>query len=87
MSMHQQQTAFINIVGEIACYEQFLLFQQCSLLDQIIESPIVHIFDIMSLFAAKLEEPKIGISGKGLNCLLKQLQCLLANSRNAISAS
>ena len=24
-----------------------------------------HIFDIISLFAAVLEEPKIGISGKG----------------------
>ena len=28
--------------------------------------PFVHIFDIISLFAAELEEPKIGISGKGL---------------------
>ena len=26
----------------------------------------VHIFDITSLFAAELEEPKIGISGQGL---------------------
>ena len=26
----------------------------------------VHIFDIISLFAAELEEPKIGISGKKL---------------------
>ena len=26
----------------------------------------VNIFDIVSLFAAELEEPKIGISGKGL---------------------
>ena len=26
----------------------------------------VHIFDIISLFAAELEEPKIGISGKRL---------------------
>ena len=29
--------------------------------------PFVHIFDITSLFAAELEEPKIGISGQGLN--------------------
>ena len=29
-------------------------------------SLIVHIFDIISLFAVELEEPKIGISGKGL---------------------
>ena len=28
--------------------------------------PIGHIFDIISLFAAELEEPKIGIWGKEL---------------------
>ena len=33
---------------------------------QIIVIPFVHIFDIMSLFAAELEEPEIGISGKRL---------------------
>ena len=35
---HQQQTAFENIVGkeEIARNEQFLLFPQCFLLNQII---------------------------------------------------
>ena len=67
--MHQQQTVFENIVrkGEIARNEQFLLFPQCFLLNQIIVSPFVHIFDTMSLFATQLEEPKIGISGKGLN--------------------
>ena len=32
-----------------------------------IVSPFVNIFDIISLFAAELEEPKIGISGKGLS--------------------
>ena len=66
--MRQQQTAFENIVGkgEIARYEQFLLFPQCFLLNKIIVSPFVHIFYIISLFAAELEEPKIGISGKGL---------------------
>ena len=50
-----------NIVekGEIARNEQFLLFPQCFLLNQIIVSPFVHIFDIISLFAAELEEPKI----------------------------
>ena len=52
--------------GEIARNEQFLLFPQCFLLKQIIVSPFVHIFAIISLFAAELEEPKIGISGKGL---------------------
>ena len=48
--------AFENIVekGKIACNEQFLLFPQWSLLDQIqvIVSPFVHIFDIF-LFAAE----------------------------------
>ena len=65
--MHQQQTAFKNILGkgEIARYEQFLLFPQCFLLNQITVSPFARIFGIISLFAAELEEPKIGISGKG----------------------
>ena len=53
--------------GEIARHEQFLLYPQCFLLNQIIVSPCVHIFDIISLFAAELEEPKIGKSGKGLS--------------------
>ena len=76
MLTHQQQTVFENIVGkgEIACNKQFLLFPQCSLLNQIIVSPFVYIFDIISLFAAEYEEPKIGISGKGLRHLdLKSL--------------
>ena len=66
--MHQQNTAFRNIVGkgEIARNEQFLLFPQCFLLNQIIVSPFVHISDIISIFAAEVEEPKMDISGKGL---------------------
>ena len=66
---HQQQTAFEKIVGkgEIARNEQFLLFPQCLLLNQIIVALFLHIFDIISLFAAELEEPKIGISGKELS--------------------
>ena len=69
--MHLQWTAFENIVGkeETARNEKFLLFPQCFLLNQIIVSPFVHIFDIISSFAAELEEPKIGISAKALNCL------------------
>ena len=57
--MHQHQTTFENIVGkgEIACNKQFLLFPQCFLLNQIIVSPFVLIFDIISLFAAELEDP------------------------------
>ena len=63
---HQQQTAFENIVGkgEIARNEQFLLFPQRFLLNQIIVSPFVHIADIISLFAGELEEPKTDISGR-----------------------
>ena len=57
--MHQQQTAFENIVGKgkIARNEQFLLFPQCFQLNQITVSPLVHIFDVVSLFAVELEEP------------------------------
>ena len=46
--------------------EQFLFFPQCFLLNLITVSPFVHIFDIIHLFAIELEEPKIGISDKGL---------------------
>ena len=66
--MHKQQTVFENIVWkkEIVHNEQFLVFPQCFLLNQKIVSPFVNIFDIISLFAAEMEEPKIGIWGKGL---------------------
>ena len=69
---HQQQTAFENIVGkgDIARNEQFLLLQQCFLVSQIIVSPFVLIFDIIPLFAAVFEEPKISVSGKGLRLLI-----------------
>ena len=61
--MHQQQTPFENIVGkeEIAGKEQFLLILQCFLLYQKISSPFLNMLDIVSLFAAELEEPEIGI--------------------------
>ena len=57
--MHQQQTAFENIVGieEIARNEQFLLFPQYLQLNQKLVSPFVNIYEIISLFAAELEEP------------------------------
>ena len=47
--------SFENIVGkeEIARNEQFLFFPQCFLLNQVIVSPFVHIFNIISLFAAE----------------------------------
>ena len=62
--MHQQQTAFENIVEkeETARNEQFLLFPLCSLLIQklLAVSPFVNIYDVKSLFAAELEETSIG---------------------------
>ena len=66
--MHQQQTVFEKFVGkaEIAHDEQYLLFPQCFQLNQITVFPFVYIFDIISLFAVEFEEPKSGISGKGL---------------------
>ena len=77
--MHQQQTDFENNVrkGEIAHNKQFLCFPQHFLLNQIIVSPFVQIFDTLSLFAAELEEPKIGKSGKGLRYVLTTNQMLL----------
>ena len=57
--------------GEIARNEQFLLFTQCVILNQITVSPFDHIFDIISLFAAEFENPKIGMSGKGLRYTLQ----------------
>ena len=59
---HQQQTAFENIVGkeEISPNKQFLLFPQCFLLNQKLISTFVNIYETISLFAAELEEPKIG---------------------------
>ena len=67
--MHQQQTAYENICGkgEIAYNEQFLLFLQCFQVNQITVSSFVLIFCITSVYAVELEEPKIGILGKGLN--------------------
>ena len=69
MSWYQQQTVFENIVGkeEITRKEQVLLFPQCFLLNQKIVFPFVHIFDIKSLCAAEVKEPKIGISGTGID--------------------
>ena len=32
--------------------------------------PICPIFDILSLFSAEMEKPKIGISGKGLEMII-----------------
>ena len=62
--------------GEIACNKQFLFFPQCFLLSQIIVSPFVHNFDILSLFAAELEDPKIGKWGKGLKSFIFHM-CIL----------
>ena len=76
---HQQQTAFENMVGkeEISRDEQFLLFPHCFLLNQKIVSPFVNIHDIISLFAAELEKPKIGMSDKGLYLFKKKKTTIL----------
>ena len=55
---------------EIARNEQCLLCPQCFLLNQKIVSLSVNIFDIISLFAAELEEPTIGMWGKRLMHIL-----------------
>ena len=65
--------------GEIARNEQFLLYLQCFLLNQIIVSPFVDNFDIISLFAAELKKPKIGISDKGFKVALLEIECVLEN--------
>ena len=56
--MHQQHITLENIVGkeEIAGNEQFLLFPQSFLLNQKLVSPFVNTYDIISLFAADLED-------------------------------
>ena len=57
------QSAFENTVGkeEIAHNERFRLYPKCFLLNQEIVSPFIHIFDITSIFAAEMGEPKLGI--------------------------
>ena len=61
---------------EVARNEQFLFFPQGFLLNQKIIFPLVNIVDIISLFAAELEEPKIGISVKYLIPNIKHLDIL-----------
>ena len=65
--MHEQEIAFENILGkeEIARNKQFHLFTQCFLLNQVSVSPFVNFYDIISLFAAELEEPKLACEVKG----------------------
>ena len=48
---------------EIAHNKQFLLFPKCLLLNQKIVCSFVSIFDIISVLAAELQEPKIGMWG------------------------
>ena len=56
-----QTTNFRLFQTESICRRQFQNFSQCFLINQIIIYPFVHIFDIISLLAAELEEPKIGL--------------------------
>ena len=68
--------------GEIVRNEQFLLFPKCSLLNQEIVSPFVNIFNIICLFAAELEEPKIGIRGKGLSLEIRPKYLLIVSAKS-----
>ena len=47
------------------------------LLNQKIVSPLVNVYDIIPLFAAEFEEPKIGILGKGLTYQIQVVNPLL----------
>ena len=69
--------------GEIAHNEQCLLFPQCFLLNQMILSQFVYIFDI-SLFAAEFKEPKIGVSGKGFIFRAAEHSCIWARKFKGI---
>ena len=66
--MHQQLTVYENIVGkeEIACNEQFLIFPQYFLLNQIIV-PYLSIF-LTSYFCSllKWKSPKLECEVKGI---------------------
>ena len=64
--MHQQQTAFENIVGkeEIALNEQFLLFPLC-LSTQKIVSPFFNIYEIISYLLLNRKSPKLACEVKG----------------------
>ena len=59
---------------EIVRNEHFLLFPQRFQPNQKFVSKFINIFDIISLFADELEEPKIGISIKGLKELQESLR-------------
>ena len=61
LTLYSIDTHFDALTTDSFRNEQFLLFPQCFLLNQIIVSPSVNIFKIISLFAAELEKPKIGI--------------------------
>ena len=61
--MTLKKETFENILGkgENAGKRAISPLPQHFLLNQVIVTPFVHIFVIISLFAADLEEPKIGI--------------------------
>ena len=65
--MHQQQTAFKNIVEKekIARDEQFLLFLQCFLLDQITESLLSIFLTTYLYLLLNWKSPKLACQVKG----------------------
>ena len=61
--------------------------RKCFRLNQIIVSPFVHIFYIIFLFAAELEDPKIpkiGILGKGLSFVTKIMKFVSCGIENIV---
>ena len=70
---------------EIAHNEQFLLFPQCFLTNQKIVSQFIKFFCIISLFTVELEEPIIGISGKGLRMFLEKKKGMLTHTHTMTS--
>ena len=89
---HQQQTAFENmrenekllVTSNFSFSHNVFYSDNCVPIwpyfsTQIIVSPFGHIFDILSLFAAELEEPKIFVSGKGLKKLVQKMEAAAMN--------
>ena len=77
--MHQQQNFFKNIMGkgETATSQAISPFPTMFSTQSDISIPIRPYFDIISLVAFELEEPKVSISGKGLKKMIGQKTWLL----------
>ena len=85
--MHQQQTAFENIVGkeEIACNKQFLLFPQCFLLCQKIVSPFSVFMTSYLYLLLKWKNLKLVYEVKGLYFKTARKESISYHARKAIN--